>query len=60
MHFLGIFAITNLVAIKVDQTCRVGIPILVLIFLIRILLQWAIHRMYHHVGWMWEFHKVHS
>jgi len=26
---------------------------------LRDFMQWAIHRMYHHVNWMWEFHKVH-
>jgi sterol desaturase/sphingolipid hydroxylase (fatty acid hydroxylase superfamily) len=55
--FLALFGITNLVALNVS-----GLPgwlQLVLIFVIRDFLQWNIHRMYHHVGWMWEFHKVH-
>lgn len=55
--FLGIFGITNTVAIKVDQLP--GWLQLVIIFIVRDFMQWAIHRMYHHVGWMWEFHKVH-
>ncbi|MFT4856960.1 MAG: sterol desaturase/sphingolipid hydroxylase (fatty acid hydroxylase superfamily) [Algoriphagus sp.] len=55
--FLGIFGVINIVAVKVDQFP--GWLQLVLIFLIRDFMQWAIHRMYHHVGWMWEFHKVH-
>lgn len=55
--FLGLFGITNTVAIKVDQLP--GWLQLVLIFILRDFMQWAIHRMYHHVGWMWEFHKVH-
>ena len=55
--FLGFFGITNTVAIKVDQLP--GWLQLILIFILRDFMQWAIHRMYHHVGWMWEFHKVH-
>jgi sterol desaturase/sphingolipid hydroxylase (fatty acid hydroxylase superfamily) len=55
--FLGLFGITNLVAIHVGN-----LPSwlqLVLIFVLRDFMQWNIHRMYHHVNWMWEFHKVH-
>ncbi|RAI92024.1 sterol desaturase family protein [Algoriphagus yeomjeoni] len=55
--FLGLFGITNTVAIKVDQLP--GWLQLVIIFIVRDFMQWAIHRMYHHVDWMWEFHKVH-
>ncbi len=55
--FLGLFGITNIVAIEVG-----GLPTwaqLLLIFVIRDFLQWNIHRLLHHVPWMWEFHKVH-
>jgi sterol desaturase/sphingolipid hydroxylase (fatty acid hydroxylase superfamily) len=55
--FLALFGITNIVAIQVGS-----LPSwlqLVLIFVLRDFMQWSIHRMYHHVGWMWEFHKVH-
>lgn len=55
--FLGLFGITNLVAIEVAN-----LPTwaqLVLIFVIRDFMQWNIHRMLHHIPWMWEFHKVH-
>lgn len=55
--FLGLFGITNLVAVHVAS-----LPSwlqLVMIFVLRDFMQWHIHRMYHHVGWMWEFHKVH-
>lgn len=55
--FLGIFGMVNIIAIKVDQLP--GWLQLVLLFIIRDFMQWAIHRMYHHVDWMWEFHKVH-
>lgn len=55
--FLGLFGITNTVAIKVDQLPR-WVQLLI-IFIVRDFMQWAIHMMYHHVGWMWEFHKVH-
>ncbi|SFB20767.1 sterol desaturase family protein [Algoriphagus aquimarinus] len=54
---LGLFGITNTVAIKVDRLP--GWLQLFIIFILRDFMQWAIHRMYHHVGWMWEFHKVH-
>ncbi|MDR7129207.1 sterol desaturase/sphingolipid hydroxylase (fatty acid hydroxylase superfamily) [Algoriphagus sp. 4150] len=55
--FLGLFGITNTVALKVDQLP--GWAQLLIIFIVRDFMQWGIHRMYHHVGWMWEFHKVH-
>ena len=55
--FLGLFGITNLVAVHVASLP--GWLQLVMIFVLRDFMQWNIHRMYHHVGWMWEFHKVH-
>lgn len=55
--FLGLFGITNLVAIRVGNLP--GWVQLLIIFVMRDFMQWSIHRMYHHVGWMWEFHKVH-
>jgi len=55
--FLGLFGITNIVALKVGNLP--GWLQLFLIFVLRDFMQWAIHRMYHHVNWMWEFHKVH-
>lgn len=55
--FLGLFGITNMVAISV--TSLPSWLQLVLIFVLRDFMQWNIHRMYHHVNWMWEFHKVH-
>jgi sterol desaturase/sphingolipid hydroxylase (fatty acid hydroxylase superfamily) len=55
--FLGLFGITNMVAIQVGSLP--GWLQLVLIFVLRDFMQWNIHRMYHHVNWMWEFHKVH-
>ncbi len=55
--FLGVFGITNLVAIRVGNLP--GWVQLLLIFVLRDFMQWGIHRLYHHVGWMWEFHKVH-
>lgn len=55
--FLGLFGITNLVAIQVGNLP--GWVQLVFIFVLRDFMQWNIHRMYHNVGWMWEFHKVH-
>lgn len=55
--FLGLFGITNIVALKVGSLP--GWLQLLLLFVLRDFMQWAIHRMYHHVNWMWEFHKVH-
>jgi len=55
--FLGLFGITNIVALKVGNLP--GWLQLLLIFVLRDFMQWNIHRMYHHVNWMWEFHKVH-
>ena len=55
--FLSLFGITNIVAIQVGALP--GWLQLVLIFVLRDFMQWSIHRMYHHVNWMWEFHKVH-
>lgn len=55
--FLGLFGITNLVAIQVGN--MPGWAQLLLIFVLRDFMQWNIHRLYHHVDWMWEFHKVH-
>lgn len=55
--FLGLFGITNIVAIEVST-----LPTwaqLLLIFVLRDFMQWNIHRMLHRVPWMWEFHKVH-
>ncbi len=55
--FLALFGITNLVAIRVGNLP--GWAQLLFIFVLRDFMQWNIHRLYHHVGWMWEFHKVH-
>ena len=55
--FLALFGITNLVAINVAKWAVW--QQLLFIFVIRDFMQWAIHRLLHHVGWMWEFHKVH-
>jgi sterol desaturase/sphingolipid hydroxylase (fatty acid hydroxylase superfamily) len=55
--FLSIFGIENLVALNV-ATWPKWVQ-LVFIFVFRDFMQWAIHRLLHNVGWMWEFHKVH-
>ena len=55
--FLGLFGLNNLVAIQVGNLP--GLLQLLIIFVLRDFIQWNIHRMYHHVNWMWEFHKVH-
>lgn len=55
--FLSFFGITNIVAINVAYLS--GWVQLLIIFLVRDFIQWNIHRLLHHVPWMWEFHKVH-
>lgn len=55
--FLSLFGITNLVAIQVGNLP--GWVQLLIIFVLRDFMQWNIHRLYHHVDWMWQFHKVH-
>ena len=55
--FLGLFGITNLVAIHLETW-----PVwsqLVALFVLRDFMQWNIHRLLHRVPFLWEFHKVH-
>jgi sterol desaturase/sphingolipid hydroxylase (fatty acid hydroxylase superfamily) len=55
--FLGLFNIKNIVAIQLGN-----LPAwaqLLIIFIIRDFMQYNIHRLLHHVPWLWEFHKVH-
>ncbi len=55
--FLGLFGITNLVAIHLDSW-----PVwsqLLTLFVLRDFMQWNIHRLLHRVPFLWEFHKVH-
>ena len=55
--FLGLFSITNLVAIQVASWA----PVLQLfvLFILRDFIHWNVHRLLHRVPWLWEFHKVH-
>lgn len=55
--FLGLFGITNLVAINLAQT-PVWLQFLVM-FIVRDFVQWNVHVLLHKNKWMWEFHKVH-
>ncbi|MFC3881688.1 sterol desaturase family protein [Algoriphagus namhaensis] len=55
--FLGLFGITNLVAIEVNSW-----PVafqLLLMLVVADFIQWNVHRLLHRVPWLWEFHKVH-
>jgi sterol desaturase/sphingolipid hydroxylase (fatty acid hydroxylase superfamily) len=55
--FLGLFGITNLVAINVKN-----LPVwsqLLIMFVIADFIQWNVHRQLHKRPWLWEFHKVH-
>lgn len=55
--FLGVFGITNMVAISVASLA----PIykLLIMFFLRDFIQWNVHRLLHRVDFLWEFHKVH-
>jgi sterol desaturase/sphingolipid hydroxylase (fatty acid hydroxylase superfamily) len=55
--FLGLFGITNLVAIEVQ-----AFPVwaqLAIMLVIADFIQWNVHRQLHRQPWLWEFHKVH-
>lgn len=55
--FLGLFGITNLVAIEVNSW-----PVwaqLLTLFVIKDFINFNTHRLLHRVPWLWEFHKVH-
>lgn len=55
--FLGLFGVTNLVAIEVQ-----ALPVwaqLAIMLVIADFIQWNVHRQLHRQPWLWEFHKVH-
>lgn len=55
--FLGLFGISNLLALKVQSWPIWGH--LLLGFVVRDFVQWWIHRLLHKSDRLWEFHKVH-
>jgi len=55
--FLGLFGITNIVALEVS-TLPVWAQLLIM-FVIADFIQWNVHRMLHRVPWLWKFHQVH-
>ena len=55
--FLGLFGITNMVAIEIGQLP--GWTQLLILFVLADFIQWNIHRLLHRVPVLWEFHKVH-
>lgn len=55
--FLGLFGITNIVAIQINTLPQWAQ--LLLMFVIADFIQWNVHRLLHRVPWMWEFHKLH-
>jgi sterol desaturase/sphingolipid hydroxylase (fatty acid hydroxylase superfamily) len=55
--FLGLFGISNLVAIEIGSWP--GIWQLFTLFIIADFIQWNVHRMLHRVPWLWQFHKLH-
>jgi sterol desaturase/sphingolipid hydroxylase (fatty acid hydroxylase superfamily) len=57
IDFLGLFGVTNLVAIEVQ-----AFPVwaqLAIMLVIADFIQWNVHRQLHRQPWLWEFHKVH-
>ncbi len=55
--FLGLFGISNLVAVKIESWPRIAQ--LFTLFIIRDFVQWWVHRLLHRSSFLWEFHKVH-
>ncbi|MBW1880610.1 MAG: sterol desaturase family protein [Deltaproteobacteria bacterium] len=55
--FLGLFGVTNLVALHVESLP--GWSQLLLLFVVRDFVHWNVHRLLHRVPLLWEFHKVH-
>lgn len=56
-RFLGLFGLTNIVAIQV-QSWPVWSQLL-LMFIIADFIQWNVHRLLHRSPWLWRFHQVH-
>ncbi len=55
--FLGLFGITNMVAISI--AVLPAIVQLALLFVLKDFIQWNVHRLLHRSSFLWEFHKVH-
>lgn len=56
-NFLGLFGITNMVALNIAST-PIWVQFLIM-FVVADLIQWTVHFTLHRVPWMWKFHKVH-
>ncbi len=55
--FLKFFGVSNLVAIKISSWS--SILQLLLLFIVTDFIHWNVHRLLHHVPWLWQFHKLH-
>jgi sterol desaturase/sphingolipid hydroxylase (fatty acid hydroxylase superfamily) len=55
--FLGVFDISNLVAIEINSWPYWAQ--LITLFILVDFIHWNTHRLLHRVPWLWEFHKVH-
>jgi sterol desaturase/sphingolipid hydroxylase (fatty acid hydroxylase superfamily) len=55
--FLGLFGITNLVALNIQSAPRWAQ--FLTLFLVRDFVQWNTHRLLHKVPFLWQIHKVH-
>lgn len=54
---LGLFGLTNIVAIKLDKVPFWGQ--MVILFVVKDFISWNTHRLLHRVPLLWDFHKVH-
>ncbi|NOX45910.1 MAG: sterol desaturase family protein [Chlorobi bacterium] len=55
--FLGLFGITNMVAVSI--AALPAVVQLAILFVLKDFIQWNIHRLLHRSSFLWEFHKVH-
>ncbi len=55
--FLGLFGITNMVAVSI--AVLPAFVQLALLFVLKDFIQWNVHRLLHRSSFLWEFHKVH-
>jgi len=54
---IGLFGFKNVVAFEIGSWPKLAQ--LLLMFVLADFIQWNIHRLLHHVPFLWEFHKVH-
>lgn len=55
--FLSLFGVKNTIAIEISKWHKW--LQLITLFVIKDFIHWNIHRLLHHVSWLWQFHKLH-